>query len=244
MLNSIQTEFMKLHRKKTIWMMLLSAFVMPLLAIVYFKYFGKPGMTAVDFYKWSAFGFTLFIILPFVLGLLSTMLMHDENKNDMLKQLWIVPVNKMGYFFSKFFIVLFYSICFMLLTAMASVLCGTISGFVIFKWSDVLFLLQKSLEIAVLCAFAMLPILTIATSQKGYIFPVCFTLVYVFAGFLIMSFSVYIHPLSCISVIISRNGDIPGLAVEQLNVPAAIVSFLIWDILAIVIANITLKKGK
>lgn len=66
------------------------------------------------FYKWTAFSYTPWIILPVVLGMLCTMLMYNENQYDMLKQLWIVPVNKMAYFFSKFAVVLVYSICFML----------------------------------------------------------------------------------------------------------------------------------
>ena len=86
------------------------------------------------FYKWSAFGYTSFIILPFILGILCTILMYDENRYDMMKQLWIVPVSKMGYFFSKFVIVLVYAICFMLITAVASVLFSVLSGYVIFDW--------------------------------------------------------------------------------------------------------------
>ena len=77
------------------------------------------------FYKWSAFGITLFILLPFVLGTLCITLLHDENQYDRLKQLWILPESKMGYFFSKFVVVLLYSVVFMLITAVACVLSGT-----------------------------------------------------------------------------------------------------------------------
>ena len=47
--------------------------------------------------------------------------MYDENQNDMLKQLWNIPISKTGYFFSKLIVVLSYTVCFMLLTAIASV---------------------------------------------------------------------------------------------------------------------------
>ena len=60
--------------------------------------------------------------------------MHDENRYDMLKQLWIVPVSKMGYFFSKFIVVLIYSIVFMLISAVATVLFSVLPGFVAFEW--------------------------------------------------------------------------------------------------------------
>lgn len=84
--------------------------------------------------------YTPWIILPVVLGLLCTMLMYDENQYDMLKQLWIVPVNRMGYFFGKFIVVLFYSIVFMLITAGASVLAGVLSGYIAWEWSSIFFL--------------------------------------------------------------------------------------------------------
>lgn len=224
---------------------MLAAFVMPFFAMLYFHYFRKVDVDPIQFYKWSAFGFTLLIILPFVLGMLCTILMHDENQNDMLKQLWIVPVSKMGYFFSKFFIVLLYSICFMLVTAVASVLFSVLPGYVVFEWESVLFLLKKCMEIGFISAFAMLPILAVAASQKGYIFPVCITLIYSFLGVFIVSANMYLHPLSSLSVIIARNGDIPGLAFTQtINVPLAFLCIFIWDIAAILLANITLGRRK
>ncbi len=245
MLKLIQTEFQKLRRRKLIWVMMLAAFVMPFFAFLYFHYLGKAGVDPVQFYKWSAFGFTFLIILPFVLGMLCTILMHDENQNDMLKQLWIVPISKMGYFFSKFFIVLLYSICFMLITVAASVLFSVLPGYVAFEWESVLFLLKKCLEIGFITAFAMLPILAIAASQKGYILPVCITLLYSFLGFFIMSANMYLHPLSSLSVIIARNGDIPGLVFTQaVNVPLAFLCIFVWDIAAVLLANMTLRKRK
>ena len=244
LLKLVQIEFCKLRRKKLIWIMLLSAFVMPFFASLYFGYLGQTDIEPSIFYRWSAFGYTLFIILPFVLGLLGTMLMHDENRYDMLKQLWIVPVSKMGYFFSKFCIVLIYSICFMLITALASVLFSVIPNYVEFDWNSVLFLLERCLEISVLTALAILPIMAISASQKGYIFPVCVTLIYVFAGFLITPVNSCLHPLSCVSVIIARNGAISGLTLPQVNVPLALASICVWVMLSILLVNITLNKRK
>lgn len=243
MLKLIKTEFMKLRRRKFVWLMMLAALFMPFFAFVYFNYFGEKGIDPVQFYKLSAFGYTLLIVLPFILGILCTMLMHDENRNDMLKQLWIVPVSKMGYFFSKFFVVLIYSICFMLLTAVASVMFSVFPGYVAFEWGSILFLLKKCLEIGFLTAFAMLPILAIAASQKGYILPACITLVYTFLGFMIMTVNMYIHPLSSMAVIINRNGDIPGITFTQkINVILALFCICVWGIAAVLVANISLKK--
>ncbi len=245
MLNLIQTEWMKLRRKKMVWFMLLAAFIMPFFAYVYFNYFKTKGIDPMAFYKLSIFGYTPFIILPFVLGIFCTSLMHDENRYDMLKQLWIVPVSKMGYFFSKFIVVLIYSVIFMLISAVAAVLFSVLPGFVAFDPQSVFFATERCLEIAVLTAFAVLPILAVAVSQKGYIFPVCVTLLYVFLGFFITSISMYLHPVSSISVIIARSGNIPGLAFAQnINVPQALLCILIWSVLSILLAACSLRKRK
>ena len=99
MLRLIQAEFLKLRRKKFIVLMLLSALFMPLLAVFYLRSADKTVIEPLQFYKWTTFSYTAWIILPVVLGLVSTMLMYDENQNDMLKQLWIIPISKTGYFF-------------------------------------------------------------------------------------------------------------------------------------------------
>lgn len=166
LLKLLQIEFLKLRRRTFVWMMMFSALIMPFLAYLLFKYAWDTGGDPVQFYKWSAFGFTLFIILPVVLGILSTMLMYNENQYDMLKQLWIVPVSKMSYFFSKFLVVLIYSVCFMIVTAIGSVIFSILLGDIAFDWQHVLFLIRKCLEIGVITAFAMLPILAIAAAAK------------------------------------------------------------------------------
>ena len=241
MLNLIQTEFLKLRRKKLIWLMLLTSLIMPFFALLYFNYFGDKGVDPLEFYRWSALSHTIVIILPIILGILSTMLMHEENQYDMLKQLWIVPISKMGYFFSKFFVVLVYSICFMLITFVASVMFSVLSGYVVFEWGSVLYLLKKCLSAGFFTAFAMLPILAIAASQKGYILSVCITLLYAFSTFFIMPVNMYLHPLTCMAVIL----DVPGVVFTQsISLPLAFLCICIWDIIAIFFANVALKRRK
>ncbi|MDD2981011.1 MAG: ABC transporter permease [Hespellia sp.] len=243
MLKLIQTEFLKLRRKKFVWLMLSVALFMPVFALFYFKTSGGAGIDPIEFYKWTAFSYTPWIILPVVLGILCTMLIYDENQYDMLKQLWIVPVGKMEYFFSKFTIVLFYSVCFMLITAAASVLAGVIPGYIAFSWESVGYLLVKCLEISVLTALAVMPILAVAAAQKGYILPVCTTLVYTFLGFILLMVNMYLHPLSSMTAIVMR--DIPGVVLTKtLNIPAAIGCICVWDVASVVLANVTLKKRK
>lgn len=243
MLNLIQTEFLKLRRRKLIWFMLLAALIMPFMAFLLFKYRGETSVDPINFYKWSAFGYTFFIILPVILGIFCTMLIHEEKQNSLMKQIWIVPVSKLEYLFSKFFVVLLYSVGFMLITAIASVLFSVLPGYVTFEWESVLYLLERCFEIGVLTAFVMLPILALASSQKGYILPVCVTLVYAFCGFIFMSIHMYLLPLTSAAVIVMRNRDIPGITFSQpINIPLALLCICIWDVAAVVLAKITLKR--
>lgn len=181
LLNLVQTEFLKLRRRKFIWFMLFAALFMPFVGIFYFGTSRATEINPLQFYKWTSFSYTPWIILPLVLGMLCTMLMYDEIQNDMLKQLWIIPVNRMGYFFSKFVVVLFYSICFMLLNAVSSIFIGVVPGIIAFTSDSVSFLVIKCFEIGLLTPIAMIPILAIATSQGGYILSVCVTIIYTFS---------------------------------------------------------------
>ena len=243
MLKLIQTEFLKLRRRKFVWLMLFAALFMPFFALFYFQHMGETGIDPVQFYKWTAFSYTPWIILPVVLGMLCTMLMYDENQYDILKQLWIVPVNRMGYFFSKFAVVLFYSVLFMFITAIASILAGVLPGYIVWDWNSILYLLKKCMEISVLTAFAILPILAVAASQKGYILPVCVTLIYTFLGFILLMVNMYIHPLSNTTAIVMR--DIPGVVLQQeLNIPVAFMCIAIWSFISAVSANTVLHRRK
>ncbi len=241
MLNLILTEFLKLRRRKFVWLMLLAALFMPLISIFYFGGSSAAEIDPLQFYKWAAFSYTPWIILPFVLGLLCTMLAYDENQNELLKQLWIIPVSRMGYFFSKFAIVLFYSVCFMLLAAFGSIFAGVISGLIVFTAESVAFLLIKCLEIGFLAPFAMLPVLAVAVSQRGYLLPVCCTVVYTFLGFILMMVAMYAHPLSSMTAILMRN--IPGVVLnEPVNLAKVFFCIGIWGFASVVGTNIMLSK--
>lgn len=243
MLKLIQSEFFKLRRRKFVLFLLLFAFFMPFLAIVYFRGIGRTSMDGVQFYKWTAFSYTPWILLPVVLGVFSTILMYEEHQNDTLKQLWIVPVSKTGYFFSKFVIVLFFSICFMLLTAAASILFGVLFGYISFEWNSVGYLFKKCMEIAILTAFAVLPLLAVAAAAKGYLFPICVTLVYTFLGFILLMVNMYLHPLSSMTAIVMR--DIPGVVLTQApNITAAWSCITVWGAGSVLLAVFALGRRK
>ena len=120
---------------------------------------------------------------------------------------------------------------------------SVLSGCASFAWENVWFLLEKCLEIGVLTAFSMMPVLALATSKKGYILPVSFTLIYIFFGFFIISVNMYLHPISSMAVIVMRNKEIEGIMFSMpISVPYAVLCIGIWDIAAIIFANISLKK--
>lgn len=101
MLRLIQAEFLKLRRKKIYCVNAVIRSFHATSCSFYFRSADKTVIEPLQFYKWTTFSYTAWIILPVVLGLVSTMLMYDENQNDMLKQLWIIPISKTGYFLAN-----------------------------------------------------------------------------------------------------------------------------------------------
>ena len=78
MLRLIQAEFLKLRRKKFIVLMLLSALFMPLLAVFYFRSADKTVIEPLQFYKWTTFSYTAWIILPVVARLITIRPIHQH----------------------------------------------------------------------------------------------------------------------------------------------------------------------
>ncbi len=243
MLKLIEIEFLKLKRRKMVWLMLFVAFLMPVMMFLYVKALKKSEVQPALFFRWSALGFPGGLFLPIILGIFCTMIMYNENQNDMLKQLWIVPISRMQYFISKFCLVMFYSISFMVLTCIATLISGKLSGSVSLGSNDILFLIHKCIEYGVFTVLAMLPILAIAASQKGYILPACLTVLYVLAYFIFGYGNSFIHPLSSINVICLRNNDIPGVRLVHVSdIKYALLSLFVWDVASLVLANNSLKR--
>ena len=109
--------------------------------------------------------------------------------------------------------------------------------------NSISYLFKKCIEIAILTAFSILPLLAVAAAGKNYILPVCVTLVYTFLSFILLMVNMHLHPLSSATAIIMR--DIPGVILAQeVNIPAALFCIGIWTIVSIVFAYISLKHRK
>ena len=185
MLNVVRVEFSKLRRWKLLRVLPLLSLVLPAITFSYFA--THPDyLTDMGLYKQALFSFNIFLILPAILGVLASMLVYNEQRCDVLKQLWIIPVSKGGYLFAKWVV-----------------------GFLSWNGEMMAFVLYKGIEAAVLEAVAVIPILALAVSHKGYLLPCCAAIIYAFLGFIVAQTNPYLIPSACAVLCISR--DLPNV---------------------------------
>lgn len=241
MLNLIGTELMKLRRRAFVFLMLLCALLMPLIALFVLRDARADGLAPMQFYNWAALSYTPWIILPVVLGMLCAMLMADEHQYGMLRQLFIVPIGGTALFLSKFAVVFLYSVAFMLLTALVSAALGVELRYIPFDTAATLYLFQKCMETGVLTALAMMPILAAAVVHRGYILPVCATFVYTFLGFILLMVNMYVHPLSSATAVILR--DAPDAVLEEpIRIARAFACIGLWDAASLLAVHLAFKR--
>lgn len=240
MLNLVKVEFLKLKRKKIVWMMFPATLLMPLLAIIYFGNIDLSG-NAMKYFKWTIFSYNLWLILPIILGIFSTMIVFMEYENDTFKALWIVPIQKTKLLISKFIIVFLYTLVFMGLSILFTLLFGRIIHHIEMDHLLLIFLIRKCFEISGLLSVSMLPILSIAFLTKKYILPICITIVYAFSGFVILMVNMYIHPLSSSTAIVLR--DVTGIVLNQdINIFYSLLCIGIWVVGFTIVTKLLLKR--
>ena len=198
MLNVVRVEFSKLRRWKLLRVLPLLSLVLPAITFSYFA--THPDyLTDMGLYKQALFSFNIFLILPAILGVLASMLVYNEQRCDVLKQLWIIPVSKGGYLFAKWVVVLTVSLAFMMLAVAFTFAFGLAFGFLSWNGEMMAFVLYKGIEAAVLEAVAVIPILALAVSHKGYLLPCCAAIIYAFLGFIVAQTNPYLIPSACAS---------------------------------------------
>lgn len=208
MLNVVRVEFSKLRRWKLLRVLPLLSLVLPAITFSYFA--THPDyLTDMGLYKQALFSFNIFLILPAILGVLASMLVYNEQSCDVLKQLWIIPVSKGGYLFAKWVVVLTVSLAFMMLAVAFIFAFGLAFGFLSWNGEMMAFVLYKGIEAAVLEAVAVIPILALAVSHKGYLLPCCAAIIYAFLGFIVAQTNPYLIPSACAILCISR--DLPNI---------------------------------
>ena len=240
MLKLIQTEFLKLRRRKFVWLMLLAALFMPFFALFYFQHIGETGIDPVQFYKWTAFSYTPWIILPVVLGMLCTMLMYDENQYDMLKQLWIIPVNETKLTAAKMIVSLIFSILIYLLLFIITFSVEAILHFQSLSIGLVLGFLKTYLLDGLGIFLAISPIIAlVAKMKKGYWLALVFAEIYSFAG-LFASMSATLKALYPITAVFNISGYYETVTLNWIY--SVFVLLLCGGFSALILRNLNHKK--
>ena len=169
------------------------------------------------------------------------MIVSMEYENDTFKALWIVPIQKTKLLISKFIIVFLYTLVFMGLSILFTLLFGRIIHHIEMDHFLLIFLIRKCFEISGLLSVSMLPILSIAFLTKKYILPICITIVYAFSGFVILMVNMYIHPLSSSTAIVLR--DVPGIILNHdINIFYSLLCIGIWVVGFTIVTKLLLKR--
>ncbi len=200
MLSLILTEFKKLKRQLFIILAMTSSLVLPIICTIYYKNY--------EIIIWKKFlkmplAYSMWFILPCILGIISTILFYSERKNSTLKSLFIIPVKRSNLLFAKIILLLFLSVIFMCLMGLVSVLGGLLIGATGITLKSVIEYMLLCIYTGVLSLVAMLPIvLIIIISRKGYILPISISILYALSGFVLADILTEIHPISAVSRII------------------------------------------
>ncbi len=217
----IQTELLKLKRKKMMLFIFILTTLLSILAIEracsisrsssYMDSFG-------DLYT-LAFKNLGMVFLPTVIGMFTTSLFFDEHKNDTLKELLIIPISKGRLYFSKIITVFMLSLEICLYTWILTVLSGFIAGgFPDLNTQTIWQSFILFAEGGILIPFAMLPITFLAVlGQKGYLMSIGATLLYLFPVIVLPVPLMGIHPLASALCIYSQSSEASAGMVNSLS---------------------------
>lgn len=179
------------------------------------------------------------LFLPIVLGMFATTLFFDEQKNDTLKELLIIPISKAQLYFTKVAVVILMSVVLCMVTFLLSVLGGFVAGG--FPDLNAESLLQSALLYltgGVLVPVAMLPIIFLATLSKGYVLPIGATLLYLVPVVIAPAYLMGLHPLASVMEIYTRFSPAAAEMVESWTQGAPTTASLELCLISILIVGI------
>lgn len=186
----ISTEMLKWKRNKTVLGIFILTAILGIFAVE--RAFSISRSSSLmnsfsDLYT-LAFKNLTSLFLPIVLSMFATTLFFDEQKNDTLKGLLIIPISKTQLYFSKIAVVIFMSLALCLLTFAICILGGFLAGgFTDLNTETILQAGLLFLAGGVLVPLAMLPVIFLATLAKGYVLPIGAALLYLVPVVLIPS---------------------------------------------------------
>ncbi len=249
----IFTEILKWKRNKTVWGIFILTAILGIFVVERACSISRssPLMDSFSDLYTLAFKNLTSLFLPIVLGMFATTLFFDEQKNDTIKGLLIIPISKAQLYFSKITVVILMSSGLCLFTFFICIVGGLIAGG--FTDLNTETIIQAGLLFVTggtLIPVAMLPIIFFATLSKGYILPIGSVLLYLVPVVLAPSQLMGLHPLASVMGIYPH---ISSAAVEMVNswtgnaIIAAspitcFVSLLTIGIISTAISVITLQK--
>ncbi len=195
MKNMIAVEFMKLKRCKIIYICILGFLLASLVVLA--TYYGWNDNTA----EWlvnQTLWFNLFFICPVIFSLVGSYIVNREYKDDTIKSLLIVPIDKNKLMISKLwvtvFIIIILSAVSFSFTIISSILVGARGLTIIFFIAS----LFKYLLMGIACFISILPILALVILiNKGYWFSLIISMIYGFVGIFAANTSLAdIYPLT------------------------------------------------
>lgn len=213
MINLIQTEFSKLKRQKTIF--IITGVLLLFWAGMTFWNFHVPQKSFEDFYmKYSSY---LAMLLPFLLGLLFIKIYHAEYQNDFLKELLQIPVSMNQLFYAKILFSFLAAVIIMLLNCLLIVVSAVICRSTDIGVYQILVLIRFFLLIALAMPFTMFPVFLVTALVSGntiFSSTVCF--IYSLSGIIGISQLAGTHPLSSMLNILFGN-QLSSIATDGKN---------------------------
>lgn len=202
----IVTELQKWKRNKMVWGILALTLILGVFAVNRACSISRnsPYMDSFGDLYTLAFKNLTSLFLPIVLGMFATTLFFDEQKNDTLKELLIIPISKEQLYFSKVAVVILMSLGLCMFTFALCVVGGFIAGgFPDLDFSTLLETFTLYLTGGLLIPISMLPIVFLATLSKGYVLPIGATLLYLVPVVVAPAYLMGIHPLASVMGIYS-----------------------------------------
>lgn len=197
----IFTEMLKWKRNKTVWGIFILTAILGIFAVERACSIsrGSPLMDSFGDLYTLAFKNLTSLFLPIVIGMFATTLFFDEQKNDTLKGLLIIPISKAQLYFSKIAVVILMSLGLCLFTFAICIIGGLIAGgFTDLNTGTIVQAGLLFLAGGILIPIAMLPIILLTTSSKGYVLPIGAALLYLVPVVLAPSQLMGLHPLASV----------------------------------------------
>lgn len=239
----IFTEMLKWKRSKTVWGIFALTALLGVFAVERACHISRdsPLMDSFgDLYTLAFKSLTSFF-LPIALGMFATALFFDEQKNDTLKELLIVPISKAQIYFSKIAVVELLSLWLCLFMFGFCIAGGLIAGgFTDMNAETVLQAGLLFLTGGALIPVAMLPVIFLATLLKGYVLPIGAALLYLVPVVLVPLKLMGLHPLASVMGIYPYISPAAAEMIRsQMGGEAVIISWVSCVISLLVIGNVS-----